>query len=58
VGLLKRRNYGRPAGEKMELVWEGQRYVDPQPPEYYHDLLRVPMTTAPLVPPPESDIPW
>ena len=58
VGLLKRRNYGRPAGEMLELIWEGQRYVDPHPPEHYQDLLRVPMTTAPLEPPPGSDIPW
>jgi hypothetical protein len=42
----------------LELVWEGQRYVDPHPPEHYHDLLRVPMSTAPLESPSGSDIPW
>ena len=59
IGLLKRRNYGRPAGEMLELVWEGQKYVDPNPAQHYQDLLRVPMATAPLMPPPSSaNLPW
>jgi len=48
IPILKRRNYGRPAGEAMEVVWSGQKYVDPHPPEHYRDLLHVPMTTAPM----------
>jgi len=48
VPILKRRNYGRQAGELMELIWSGQRYADPYPSEHYLDLLRVPMTTVPM----------
>ena len=48
IPILKRRNYGRPAGEALEVVWSGQKYVDPHPAEHYRNLLHVPMTTAPL----------
>src|SRR5919202_5445301 len=48
IPILKRRNYGRPAGEALEVLWSGQKYVDPHPAEHYRDLLRVPMRTAPL----------
>jgi DnaB-like helicase C terminal domain len=48
IPILKRRNYGRAAGEALEVVWSGQKYVDPFPPEHYRDVLRVPMSTAPL----------
>ena len=48
VPILKRRNYGRAAGEALELHWSGQKYVDPYPAEHYRDVLRVPMRTAPL----------
>ncbi|MBV9894120.1 MAG: hypothetical protein JO020_08120 [Chloroflexi bacterium] len=50
VPILKRRNYGRPAGEALEVVWSGQKYTDPHPPEHYRHLLHVAMTTAPLPP--------
>jgi replicative DNA helicase len=29
VPILKRRNNGRPAGEALEIIWSGQKYVDP-----------------------------
>jgi hypothetical protein len=48
IPILKRRNYGRPAGEALEVVWSGQKYVDPHPAEHYRSLLQVPMSTAPL----------
>jgi hypothetical protein len=48
IPILKRRNYGRAAGAALEVVWSGQKYVDPYPPEHYRDMLRVPMQTAPL----------
>jgi replicative DNA helicase len=71
IPILKRRNYGRPAGEALEIVWSGQKYVDPHPAQHYTNLLQVPMTTAPLTGNgahvtehgpqangPESDLPW
>jgi hypothetical protein len=71
IPILKRRNYGRPAGEALEIVWSWQKYVDPHPAQHYTNLLQVPMTTAPLTgncahtngngPPPNghgSDLPW
>lgn len=45
---------GRPVGPPrssargLEILWAGQKYVDPHPPEDYPDLLRVRMATAPL----------
>lgn len=56
--ILKRRNYGQPAGSKLELVWSGQKYIDPQPSDHYRELLRVPMTTAPLSTHGTGDLPW
>jgi replicative DNA helicase len=72
IPILKRRNYGRAAGEALEIVWSGQKYVDPHPAAHYRNLLNAPMSTAPLsgngVPPnpganppiakPGSDLPW
>ena len=48
IPILKRRNYGRPAGEALEIVWSGRKYVDPHPAQHYRNLLQAPMTTAPL----------
>jgi len=48
IPVLKRRNYGRPAGEALEVVWSGQKYVDPHPAEHYRSLLQARMSTAPL----------
>ena len=69
IPILKRRNYGRAAGEALEIVWSGQKYVDPHPAQHYTNLLQVPMTTAPLTGKgahangngpncPGSDLPW
>src|SRR5262249_15511141 len=71
IPILKRRNYGRPAGEALEIVWSGQKYVDPHPADHYRNLLQVPMATAALnstvdtanghgaqANRPGSDLPW
>ena len=46
IPILERRNYGRPAGEALEIVWSRQKYMDPHPAQHYRNLLRAPVAAA------------